>query len=69
MNPPTPWPPEVPAGENPPPGAILDYYLAADTTYSQARALVTQLDGLPGDDVAKFKAAVEALAPAPRWCA
>jgi len=31
MNPPTPWPPEVPAGENPPPGAILDYYLAADS--------------------------------------
>jgi photosystem II stability/assembly factor-like uncharacterized protein len=30
MNPPTPWPPEVPAGENPPPGAILDYYLPAD---------------------------------------
>ena len=30
MNPPTPWPPEVPAGENPPPGAILNYYLAAD---------------------------------------
>ncbi len=30
MNPPTPWPPEVPAGENPPPGAILDYYLATD---------------------------------------
>ncbi len=26
----TPWPPELPAGENPPPGAILDYYLAAD---------------------------------------
>jgi photosystem II stability/assembly factor-like uncharacterized protein len=32
MNPPTPWPPEVPAGENPPPGAILDYYLAKDAT-------------------------------------
>jgi len=31
MNPPTPWPPEVPAGENPPPGAILNYFLAADT--------------------------------------
>ena len=30
MNPPTPWPPEVPAGENPPPGAILDYFLATD---------------------------------------
>ncbi|MFL5576574.1 MAG: VPS10 domain-containing protein [Gemmatimonadaceae bacterium] len=29
-NDPTPWPPEVAAGENPPPGAILDYYLASD---------------------------------------
>ncbi len=26
-NDPTPWPPEVQAGENPPPGAIVDYYL------------------------------------------
>jgi photosystem II stability/assembly factor-like uncharacterized protein len=31
-NDPTPWPPEVPAGENPPPGAILDYHLAANTS-------------------------------------
>ena len=30
MNDPTPWPPELPAGENPPPGAVIDYYLAAD---------------------------------------
>ena len=29
-NDPTPWPPEMPAGENPPPGAILDYFLAND---------------------------------------
>jgi hypothetical protein len=29
-NDPTPWPPEVAAGENPPPGGIIDYYLAAD---------------------------------------
>jgi photosystem II stability/assembly factor-like uncharacterized protein len=29
-NEPTPWPPEVPAGENPPDGAILDYYLPTD---------------------------------------
>ena len=28
-NDPTPWPPELPAGENPPPGAIVDYYLPA----------------------------------------
>ena len=26
-NDPTPWPPELQAGENPPPGAIIDYYL------------------------------------------
>jgi photosystem II stability/assembly factor-like uncharacterized protein len=31
-NDPTPWPPEMPAGENPPPGAILDYYLPNDAT-------------------------------------
>ncbi len=29
-NDPTPWPPEMASGENPPPGAIIDYYLAAD---------------------------------------
>jgi hypothetical protein len=27
MNDPTPWPPELPAGENPPIGALIDYYL------------------------------------------
>ena len=27
VNDPTPWPPELPAGENPPPGALIDYYL------------------------------------------
>ena len=31
-NDPTPWPPELPAGENPPPGGILDYYLTADAS-------------------------------------
>ncbi len=31
-NDPTPWPPEMPNGENPPPGAILDYYLAANAS-------------------------------------
>ena len=29
-NEPTPWPPELPAGENPPPGGIIDYFLPAD---------------------------------------
>ncbi|MGE3273891.1 MAG: hypothetical protein AB7O67_02185 [Vicinamibacterales bacterium] len=30
MNDPTEWPPEVPHGDNPPPGGIIDYYLPAD---------------------------------------
>ena len=29
-NEPTPWPPELPAGESAPPGALIDYYLAKD---------------------------------------
>ena len=29
-NDPTPWPPEVAAGENPPPGALIDYYLPSE---------------------------------------
>ena len=31
-NDPTPWPPEVPAGENPAPGALIDYYLPANSS-------------------------------------
>jgi hypothetical protein len=31
-NEPTPWPPEMPAGENPPNGSVLDYFLPADAT-------------------------------------
>ena len=32
VNDPTPWPPELPAGENPPPGGIIDYYLPDGVT-------------------------------------
>ena len=31
-NEPTPWPPELPAGESAPPGALIDYYLPKDAT-------------------------------------
>ncbi|MFN8669475.1 MAG: hypothetical protein U0164_19970 [Gemmatimonadaceae bacterium] len=31
-NEPTPWPPELPAGENPPPGGLIDYYLPRDAS-------------------------------------
>jgi photosystem II stability/assembly factor-like uncharacterized protein len=30
VNDPTPWPPELPAGESAPPGALIDYYFAKD---------------------------------------
>jgi photosystem II stability/assembly factor-like uncharacterized protein len=29
MNPPTPWPPDMATGENPPDGAMIDYYIGA----------------------------------------
>ena len=32
MNDPTPWPPEVPHGDNPPPGGIIDYFLPNDVS-------------------------------------
>jgi hypothetical protein len=32
VNEPTPWPPELPAGENAPPGALIDYYLTRDAS-------------------------------------
>jgi photosystem II stability/assembly factor-like uncharacterized protein len=38
-NDPTPWPPEVPAGENPPPGAILNYFLAPGSTAAKIEIL------------------------------
>jgi photosystem II stability/assembly factor-like uncharacterized protein len=41
-NDPTPWPPEVPAGENPPPGAIIDYYLPAAAGEVKLEFLNTQ---------------------------
>ncbi len=41
-NDPTPWPPELPAGENPPPGAIVDYYLPAATGEVKLEVLNSQ---------------------------
>ena len=38
-NDPTPWPPELLAGENPPNGAIIDYYLAASGTNAKLEIL------------------------------
>ena len=32
MNPPTPWPPDMATGENPPDGAMIDYYVGPNFT-------------------------------------
>jgi hypothetical protein len=40
-NEPTPWPPELPAGENPPNGAVIDYVLGADATGPVKLEIVT----------------------------
>jgi photosystem II stability/assembly factor-like uncharacterized protein len=57
-NEPTPWPPELPAGESAPPGALIDYYLAKDAggpvrleTYSSTEPV---LDPDPGKDMAAY---------------
>jgi photosystem II stability/assembly factor-like uncharacterized protein len=54
MNQDTPLPPEMPAGDNPPTGAILDYYFkmppsgdVAIAIYDQKRQLVRQLSSKP----------------------
>jgi len=41
-NDPTPWPPELPAGENPPNGAIVDYYLPSSSSEVKLEFLNTQ---------------------------
>ena len=38
-NDPTPWPPELPAGENPPAGGILDYFLPPGTQAARLEIL------------------------------
>ena len=40
-NEPTPWPPELPAGDNPPDGAIIDYALGADASGPVRLEIVT----------------------------
>ena len=54
MNDATEWPPEVPHGENPPPGGLIDYYLAADVAGAVTMDIVdtrgTVVRSLSSDD-------------------
>ncbi len=60
-NDPTPWPPEVPAGENPPPGGIIDYYLAGNAS---GPVTLEILDG-QGTVVRSYSSADSVLEPHP----
>jgi photosystem II stability/assembly factor-like uncharacterized protein len=60
-NDPTPWPPELPAGENPSAGAIIDYYLAAP-----AQTPVTlEILSAAGNVVRSYSSADRVLNPDP----
>ncbi len=59
-NDPTPWPPELPAGQNPPPGAIIDYYLP------QAASGAVTLQILSGNQVIRtYSSADNPTGPTP----
>ncbi|HZL25184.1 MAG TPA: glycoside hydrolase [Acidobacteriaceae bacterium] len=53
MNPPTPWPPEMATGENPPDGAMIDYYLGPHF----AGAVTLEVMDSKGETVSKFSSA------------
>ncbi len=59
MNPPTPWPIEIPAGENPPPGAILDYFLGRDA----AAPVTLEILGAGGNVVRTYSSTDPVLSP------
>ncbi|HWG21789.1 MAG TPA: hypothetical protein VG225_14755 [Terracidiphilus sp.] len=50
MNPPTPWPPDMATGDNPPNGAILDYYLGA----SVSGVVSLEIADRKGQTIARF---------------
>ena len=59
-NDPTPWPPEVPAGENPPAGAILNYFLPAS-----AGAVKLEVLDAAGKAIRSYSSTDSVLAPDP----
>jgi photosystem II stability/assembly factor-like uncharacterized protein len=61
MNDPTPWPPEWPAGENPMPGGIIDYNVAANAS---APVTLEILDGA-GKMVRHYSSADPVMNPHP----
>ncbi len=60
-NEPTPWPAELPSGENPPPGGILNYYLPSNAS---SPVKLEILDAM-GKIVRTYSSAEKALDPEP----
>jgi photosystem II stability/assembly factor-like uncharacterized protein len=56
----TPYPPEIAHGDNPPVGAILDYYLKADA----AAPITLEIFNAKGESVRKFSSEHNPVAPA-----
>jgi photosystem II stability/assembly factor-like uncharacterized protein len=51
MNPPTPWPADMATGENPPDGAMIDYYLGPNFS----GAVMLEIADSKGDVISRFK--------------
>ncbi len=51
MNPPTPWPPDMATGKNPPDGAVIDYYLGPNFS----GPVTLQILDAKGDVITEFK--------------
>lgn len=55
MNPPTPWPPEMATGSNPPAGAMIDYYLGPNISVPNNSSVVSlEIVGGDGKTIARF---------------
>jgi photosystem II stability/assembly factor-like uncharacterized protein len=63
MNPPTPWPADTPVGENPPDGAVIDYFLGSDI-----RGVVSlEIADRAGQTIARFSSDDPVPPPDPRY--
>jgi photosystem II stability/assembly factor-like uncharacterized protein len=63
MNPPTPWPPDMATGENPPDGALIDYYLGPKFTGTVS----LEVTDSKGETVTKFSSADPVTPMDPRY--
>jgi hypothetical protein len=63
MNPPTPWPADMATGENPPDGAMIDYYLGPGST----GVVSLEIAGSDGKAIARFNSNDPVPAPDPRY--